>query len=609
MTQVSDPKSKELEDAVREAERAAREAAEKAALEEDDSPDDVLRRLLVEVLDFNKQNDLTSPLTAAEKAVVEHPAILVNSIQVTKRIGFAILNRHYRHVMLLHGAERIRVLAMDSAKDGAFYATGQLCEVLRNIKCVWNVPATDGAEAKIEKGSLAAIWLNHPIATEVNRWAEEVFKPLGINEPEHDAPTDRKFNLWTPWPWKPLPNYPKIKGVMIAAWMERDCPTLHEYLLKTVCSGRMNKYLFMLAWLADMIQNPGRKHNRAALVFKSISEGTGKDTFGRLAISLLPPENVYAEASVDDLIRFTGAFAGKLLVIFPEFSYDAGQDSSKVRRNAYQLIDSPTMRCEDKGVKAQTVDNSARVIHTTNDEHPLPKNSKGRRYDVTEVGSGRVDDSVYWSKIYAVIDDKSHGGEWHRFATMLARLVVKGFNPAAHKPNTGEMEEVIEHSIGGFGAMLREVLDNGALPYTATAERAIDIETCGKRQSRDPAPWQKLLNEQGASKAVPGGVLTQGVLPGWGKAYHFTPENYRTFYNTRFMRKDEKLGMSPTALGRYLAQLAISDKDHLNNIRGKWWPELDVARRLFELMYAKGHKIDWSNDLTAWTKVIIPVHD
>ncbi len=551
-----------------------------------------LKAMLTAVLDFSRQDDLTSPLSDDELAVVRHPAILVDPISVTKRIGFAILNYNYRHVQLLHGAERIRVLMMESAKNGAFHSRSDFVTKLSHITLV---ERRAGGAATVPS-SLAKAWLEHHASSEVNRWAEEVFKPLGINQTNRKLVGDRKFNMWQGFGWEPLPLWPDLKaGSEVAAWMATYCPTLHDYLFEVLASKRGDVYQFLLAWLADMIQNPARTDNRVALIFKSRGEGTGKDTFAKIALSLLPPANVVPEGSVDDLVRFTGAFAGALLVVFPEFSFDAGNDSAAVRRNSYQLIDSPTMRCEDKGLKAQTVDNTARVIKTTNDENPLPRGSIGRRFSVIEPSSHRVDDAPYWKTLHGVINDHTEGGEWHRFATILARLKIKGFEPAAHKPSGAEMLEVIDQSITGIAATFREVLDRGRLPYSEVVnQRAIDRETCGKRRKRDEAPWLKLLKEMSAAGS--------GRPQTWGRAYHVQTDPMRTYLEGHIMR--ERLIMSDTKLGAYLAYFAVDDRDHSTNglARGKWWPELWVCRRLFELIWAKGNKIDWANDLTEWIK-------
>jgi hypothetical protein len=404
---------------------------------------------------------------------------------------------------------------------------------------------------------------------------------------------DRKFNLWQGFAWKPAFSH-VLKGGEAFAMIEKEAPIIHDYLLKVASSNRYEIYHYLVGWQADMIQDPARGERRKGLLFKSLGEGTGKDTFAKLCASLLPQSNVAMEASVDDLIRFSTAVIGKLLCVFPEFSYDCGPDSKNVRRNKYQLLDSPTMRAESKGKDSQTVANYARVISTTNDDNPLPKGSHGRRELVIEPSTHCVGDTAYWNRLYAVLGDRREGSEWHRYATVLANMDVSKFDPIKHAPNdTSEMREIVENSVDGFGVYFRDILDRGVIPYGERSVRAIDIDTCGKRRKRDDVPWRKLLGEMHA-----------GTLPNGLPAYHVNADHMRTHIENYLLRNNKKLEMSDTRLGTYLSYFAVTDKDGSTDgtSRGRWWPELVICRRLYELMYCKGIRLDWSNNSNEWKR-------
>lgn len=492
----------------------------------------------------------------------------------------------------------------------AFRAPGKLASLyddssIYRITYVNDLPVTDARK----DGSLVRKWLKHPVATEVNRWVKEEFRPVGINE-TIQVDGSRVFNTWAGFGWEPLDGAPTIFKEDLLTVLKKRCPTIYEFLFVVIASERGDLVIYLMAWLADTVQNPRRPKNRCALIFKSEAEGNGKDSFAALALSLLPPENTLPTATVEDLIKFTSGLKDILLAVFSEFSYNQGSDSARVRNTSYILIDGDKMRYEAKGLSAEEDENNCRVIKTTNEPNPLPPGSKGRRYCVVEPSTIKVSDAEYWTKFHNVIADRSPGSEWHYFATICARLDLtkwetpKGaaptpFAPQAHAPRyTTEQIEALEAAITGYAAIMREILDRGVLPFTETAVRAIDLETCGKRGKRDPFPWRKLVSELSTE-------FGRAVLGYAGTAYHVVEDDMRKFTEHHVLH-GRKMEMSPTKHGTYLSYLSVAGGDYMDRNsggeRGRWWPELKVARRLFELMYTKGNAIAWSNDLESWSE-------
>lgn len=139
-----------------------------------------------------------------------------------------------------------------------------------------------------------------------------------------------------------------------------DLQTFLRHIRNILCGGKQELYDFVIRWFAHVVQRPGIITG-SCLIFIG-SEGCGKnivvDTIGHI----LGPSNYLPCACAGDLGTFNSLLCGKTLVLFDEVDKFTPNEESRLR----MLVTQPTIRCEEKHLKALVVDNVANVVCHTN---------------------------------------------------------------------------------------------------------------------------------------------------------------------------------------------------------------------------------------------------
>jgi Family of unknown function (DUF5906) len=91
------------------------------------------------------------------------------------------------------------------------------------------------------------------------------FRP-GVELP----PNGEFFNLWTGFARKPRPG---------------DWSRMREHILSVICRGNQEHFNYLMGWLANLFQNPGRQ-GEVAVVLKG-PEGVGKGVLGKMVRSIV----------------------------------------------------------------------------------------------------------------------------------------------------------------------------------------------------------------------------------------------------------------------------------------------------------------------------------
>ena len=220
------------------------------------------------------------------------------------------------------------------------------------------------------------------------------------------------YNLWRGFAVEPSPL-----GVVAAAF---KCKRFLHHLKFNVCSGNKVYFRYLMAWLADMVQDPERKKG-VALVVRG-RKGTGKSKFADVLRRLLGGHSFKASKSEQIVGRFSAHLADKLLLVCEESFFAGGHADHGTLKD---LITSDTITIEPKFIGAFEVKSCHRVMMITNSDWAIPATADERRFFVLDCGEGQMQNPDYFAGIDAQM---FHGDGLQAFLALLQQFDLIGVN-------------------------------------------------------------------------------------------------------------------------------------------------------------------------------------
>ena len=123
-----------------------------------------------------------------------------------------------------------------------------------------------------------------------------------------------------------------------------DCGLYLEHIQNNICKGDEDLYEYVINWMADAIQNPGRRPG-VALVIRG-KQGVGKGVFVNEFAQLFGPHSIQVAQSSQLVGNFNAHLRDKLLV-FADEAFWAGDKRAEGALKA--LVTEDTMPIEMKG--------------------------------------------------------------------------------------------------------------------------------------------------------------------------------------------------------------------------------------------------------------------
>jgi hypothetical protein len=144
---------------------------------------------------------------------------------------------------------------------------------------------------------VATLWLEHPDRRQY----------LGgvVMDPTGTAPADC-WNLWQGFTVKPEPG---------------DWSVMRDHIRDVLCNGDEKLFVYVLGWLARMVQHPNRP-GEVALVLRG-KKGAGKGTLGNWLITLLGQHGVHV-AHAKHLVGSFNAHLRDAVFVFADEAFFAG---------------------------------------------------------------------------------------------------------------------------------------------------------------------------------------------------------------------------------------------------------------------------------------------
>ncbi len=215
--------------------------------------------------------------------------------------------------------------------------------------------------------TLGSAWLHHP---DRRQYTGGVLFAPGEELSSHN------LNLWTGFGVKPKRG--KKKPIL-------------DFIREVIADGDEELYRFIIAWLADAVQNPGKRPG-TALVLRG-GQGVGKSFFGETICGLYGCHAM----ELTDPRHLTGNFNSHLLdkaMIFVDEGAFGHPTAIKKLKN---IVTSDRMIVEPKGVDSFETRNCLRVIIAGNDPKLIRAAGDERRYVVIDVGDSRKEDHEYFA--------------------------------------------------------------------------------------------------------------------------------------------------------------------------------------------------------------------
>ena len=189
------------------------------------------------------------------------------------------------------------------------------------------------------------------------------------------------LNLFAGYPVKPNPD--------------ASCARFLSYLQHIVCADSETAFKYLIGYLAHTVQRPWEKPG-VALVFQG-PKGAGKDTVVEYLAAVIGQQYVRA---VSNPHHVTGKFNAHLettIVLNLQEGFWAGNHTQESVLK--QLITSPQVEIERKGVDLVTRPSCLRIVITANADWVVPASRDERRFAVFEVSDLHCGDSAYFSQL------------------------------------------------------------------------------------------------------------------------------------------------------------------------------------------------------------------
>jgi Bifunctional DNA primase/polymerase, N-terminal/Family of unknown function (DUF5906) len=277
---------------------------------------------------------------------------------------------------------------------------------------------------------LADLWLH---SAERRQYEGVEFSPTGKVQPGC-------YNLWTGWGVEAADiSYEEAVG---------RCCLFLDHIFQNVCGGNVEHYNYVLAWFADIIQDPTNIKG-VALVLPGL-KGTGKSKVFEIMRKVIGRHSITVSHGSQLTGKFNAHLAAKMLIVAEESYWSGDRASEGALKN---MITSRTATIEKKGVDAFEVDSFARVAMVTNNEWAVPASADERRYAVFRVGEARRMDHKY----FAAIDAEMENGGYEALFTLLQKFPLHTVD-LRKVPETGELRKQRERSLEPHDQFVRDML-------------------------------------------------------------------------------------------------------------------------------------------------------
>jgi hypothetical protein len=206
--------------------------------------------------------------------------------------------------------------------------------------------------------------------------------------PDESKCNSSYFNTWKGFGVKPCPT--------------SSCALFLDHLKTVVCSNNEHLYLWLLAWMADAIQNPCEKPGTAIIL--TGKRGTGKSFVGTYFGSLFDPHRSIVSQASHVVGKFNSHLADVAFLQCEEAFWAGDKNGEGVLKD---LITNDYINIERKGIDVVKQRNFLRIMVTSNESWVVPAGNKERRFLVLNVSDTHMQDEAYFNALASEMNN--HG--------------------------------------------------------------------------------------------------------------------------------------------------------------------------------------------------------
>ncbi|GET57267.1 poxvirus D5 protein [Rhizophagus irregularis DAOM 181602=DAOM 197198] len=249
------------------------------------------------------------------------------------------------------------------------------------------------------------------------------------------------------------PNAPKYNPEFFNLFLgfraqpaERIKPNLVNPIIRHVhevwCAEDKQLTIYILNWLAFLIQNPDKKPG-TAIIMRSPPRCGKNILTDFIGERILGRENFLSTTRLEDVMgRFNAAVRAKKLIILNECDM-SGKEWHGANNRLKSLITEPYISIEEKGIDVKVIDDFAGYMILSNHAMPIRIEMGDERFVALNVLAKYKGNREYFSSLVKVLENLDTVSS---FMSYLLSRDLTGFNPRSI-PDTQMKRELIEASI------------------------------------------------------------------------------------------------------------------------------------------------------------------
>jgi hypothetical protein len=320
-----------------------------------------------------------------------------------------------------------------------------------------------------------------------------------------------------------------------------------EHLRENICAGDEKTYQYLLRWMAQRVQNPGKPAEVS--IVQVGARGTGKTIWVELFGAVFGHHFI----TVVQHDHLTGKFNSHLqdcsLLHADECLNARDRKDEQVLK---ALITGRTIRIEPKGINAFECLNKMGLIMSTNNPHAVPAGEHERRFLCVNVAANRMQDHAWFG---AMVHAMRKEGGIANLLHMLLSMDLSDFN-IREVPHTKELDKQKAMTRRGLDALVEQWCRDGVLPHALPEDPSVALTVRGD------------------------------------------PDNEKGFFHSCMDLDADLKHRGQIWIGRELREWGVGPwRRQKSGIRGVKFPPLAKVRELFE---AKHGKQDWPGDVKVW---------
>jgi hypothetical protein len=235
-------------------------------------------------------------------------------------------------------------------------------------------------------------------------------------------------NLWSKFEVEPAKN--PVPDAAVRPFI--------DHIMEVIACGDPERYHWVMAWLADIFQDPGNKPN-TCLILTGV-QGAGKDFLGRAMARLMGQHLYHNAGKLNALLeKHNHMLSGRLLLHAEE---TASHQQRAASMDLKSLVTSTTIEINPKNVNQYSVDHCARIMLTSNSADPvmLEPTRGDRRYTILETSEHRKilkdgdANEKYWEQLWEWIKEDVNASNlmrWFKDFKYDKRTIRKPLNTRA----------------------------------------------------------------------------------------------------------------------------------------------------------------------------------